>query len=164
MSRDRKQSIVSKPSPKTIECGGCGTTITGDYIVALENNWHKECFSCGTCGKTVDGTFYVIEGQRKCEDCYSVSHTCHTCGKPLVGQFLQYPDGREIHKECAPTKMCSKCSLEITGNYTDVMGLEYHPDCFTCVSCSLPLGGQKFVELEGSPHCLTCAKNKGAKF
>jgi len=162
MSRDRRQSFVAPKSEKDINCSGCGNTIGGDYIIALDHDWHKECFSCGLCTKTITGTFYIIDGKRKCEGCYNSSHTCYTCGRPLIGQFLQYEDGKEVHKECAPKKFCSKCNGDITGNYTDVMGKEYHPDCFVCLNCTLPLGGQSFVEWEGGPHCLECARNKGA--
>jgi len=55
---------------------------------ALNLNWHQECFVCHVCGKSITGNFFIIEGKRKCELCYGVTHTCFTCGKPLIGPFF----------------------------------------------------------------------------
>jgi len=160
--RERNQSIVVPRSNVPIFCGGCGSQIQGDYLKALDRDWHRQCFSCASCYNPVTGTFFMVDGGRKCESCYNVSNCCNICRRPLVGPFVQYPDGREVHKECAPVKRCSKCYGDIQGDYTEVMGQEYHNNCFSCYVCTSPLGGKQFVNYDGGPHCVNCARNKGA--
>jgi hypothetical protein len=28
------------------KCGGCGNGISGEYVNALDQSWHKGCFAC----------------------------------------------------------------------------------------------------------------------
>ncbi|KAJ3431099.1 paxillin-b [Anaeramoeba flamelloides] len=51
------------------KCAGCNKLITGNYLNALEKEWHNECFVCGGCKKPIRGSFFDKQGQPYCEGC-----------------------------------------------------------------------------------------------
>ncbi|XP_077299025.1 transforming growth factor beta-1-induced transcript 1 protein-like [Arctopsyche grandis] len=52
------------------KCGGCKKPIENNTIIALNNNWHRDCFKCGKCSKPVtESTFSVEGGKPLCGKC-----------------------------------------------------------------------------------------------
>lgn len=52
-------------------------------------------------------------------------------------------------------KRCATCSKDIVGRGVCVEALHYHPDCFCCDKCQLPLSG-KFHKQDGKRICEAC--------
>ncbi|KAI8993668.1 hypothetical protein BDB01DRAFT_847513 [Pilobolus umbonatus] len=52
-------------------CKGCEETITGDFLVALGGDWHKECFVCVECGSCFTSSTFLIKGGKP----YCDAHT-----------------------------------------------------------------------------------------
>jgi hypothetical protein len=112
-------------SPK---CGGCNTPITdGKQINAMGKPWHPQCFTCTQCAKPLGpNNFFEKNGKPYCEDDY--------------------------HKLFSPK--CAGCHLPITdGNQITAMGKPWHPQCFKCTQCAVPLGPNNFYEKNGKPYC-----------
>ncbi|RCI06266.1 Transforming growth factor beta-1-induced transcript 1 protein [Rhizopus stolonifer] len=50
------------------KCSGCGEYISGEYINALEQPWHKSCFVCTECRQPfTGGSFLVRDNKPYCE-------------------------------------------------------------------------------------------------
>lgn len=54
-----------------VVCAGCGEEIKTTYSVALDKNWHAECFKCRQCHVVLDGPFMVKDDQPFCSQCES---------------------------------------------------------------------------------------------
>lgn len=57
---------------------------------------------------------------------------------------------------------CYACGYEISGQYITALGRNYHPDCFVCQKCQIPIRSEKFVVEHGQPYhgeCLSEALN-----
>jgi len=39
-------------------CAGCSLPISGEILVAMDKNWHQQCFVCTTCKQPFDAGFY----------------------------------------------------------------------------------------------------------
>jgi hypothetical protein len=44
-----------RPSNSTRTCGKCGGSLTGQFVRALENTYHLECFTCNVCLSSIIG-------------------------------------------------------------------------------------------------------------
>ncbi|CAO0797557.1 unnamed protein product [Mucor circinelloides] len=53
------------------KCSGCGEYISGEYINALDKEWHKSCFVCTDCKQPfTGGSFLVRDSMPYCEEHY----------------------------------------------------------------------------------------------
>jgi len=98
----------------------------GDRKIQADSLWyHKECFTCDLCElPLVLGTYAEIEGKRVCQSCRNKEH-------------------------------CQKCSYIIASNSAmEVDGKLWHPECFTCTICAIPL--KKFYEKDNKLFCNNC--------
>ena len=39
------------------------------------------------------------------------------------------------------------------GKYIEALGKKWHPDCFKCNTCEVPLSPNNFFEKAGKPYC-----------
>ncbi|XP_054165589.1 zinc finger protein 808-like isoform X3 [Oppia nitens] len=112
-------------SPK---CDGCALPIKdGNYINALGKTWHPQCFQCTECAIPLSPkNFYEKNGKPYCKDDYHklFSPKCFGCHQPIVD-----------------------------GNYIKAQGKDWHPQCFKCTTCEVPLDPNNFLEKAGKPYC-----------
>ncbi len=83
-------------------CKGCGQSIRGNYLSALNATWHPEHFVCAACGRPIAGaSFQVHEGAPYHFECFRdrIAPRCAYCGKPLVGEYLVDQWGARYCKE-----------------------------------------------------------------
>jgi LIM domain/Protein DA1 len=52
--------------------------------------------------------------------------------------------------------ICAGCKQEITGEYTSAVDAKWHPGCFRCADCGLPLGKERFYQKDGQPYHANC--------
>jgi len=112
--------IPSDDTPRTdVLCGGCGKSVTGNSILAIDRHWHNSCFKCSLCNNLIgDGTFLNSGGQPICVPCSETSgNPCGHCGEVV--------------------KMTQQ-SLQVGEN-------QYHSTCFSCFKCKGNLDGGIFV-------------------
>lgn len=149
-------------------CKGCEETITGDFLVALGGEWHKECFVCADCGSTfASSTFLIKGGKPYCEEHYhqqtslkkKISLPKAKSLKPLPSLDLlasstrnskPVPDTASITENTLETrtKTCHKCQTAIHGRCHSAFGRDYHPLHFQCSRCNKLLSAR----LTGNTH------------
>merc|ERR1719350_2405560 len=105
-------------------CSKCGEDIVGSSLVVGDENYHEECFTCDHCGDSLTGKFYQVGEKKYCEA------------------------DQEIGLD-----RCSVCSDYMRSGCVLVGGLSYHPDCFACSECSLPILDKFFTTDEGRWLC-----------
>eukprot|EP00002_Diphylleia_rotans_P013017 TRINITY_DN2535_c0_g3_i2.p1 TRINITY_DN2535_c0_g3~~TRINITY_DN2535_c0_g3_i2.p1 ORF type:complete len:650 (-),score=138.27 TRINITY_DN2535_c0_g3_i2:1894-3843(-) len=111
-------------------CGGCGKSITAQFVTALERKWHPECFRCYVCsGPLPGGQFFVIESMPACQTCYA---------------------DRNFPK-------CGKCAKPVVDNRIDALEQVWHADHFVCTTCEQPFpNGFFFPGPNTRPYCQKC--------
>ena len=118
-------------------CSGCGQSmLPGDIAIFAERAghekcWHPSCFSCNQCGEMLeDLLYYHYKGNLYCGRDYA--------------QLLKIP-------------RCSACDeLIFSAEYTGAEDSFWHIKHFCCWLCDSPLAGEKYIPVEGQPHCLSC--------
>ncbi len=78
---------------------------------------------------------------------------CAGCSLTIKGDVLQALE-RAWHPDCF---VCGACRLPIgRGTYLIVETYPYHPDCFVCGACRRPIGNQSFVREGGKAYHRDC--------
>jgi hypothetical protein len=131
-------------------CKGCEETITGDFLVALGGEWHKECFVCADCGGTfTSSTFLIRGGKPYCEDHYhkqdvntkskkqpSLPKSKVLAGLPSLDSFTQIkPLPSPKDEDDIELNTCHRCQKSIQGRCSSAFGYDYHPLHFQCSQC-----------------------------
>ncbi|XP_027202989.2 uncharacterized protein LOC113796898 isoform X2 [Dermatophagoides pteronyssinus] len=171
------------------DCDGCqGPIVDSNYIRAMGKDWHPNCFQCHQCKIPLDPeNFYEKNGKPYCENDYHklFSPKCFACSKPIRGTPLRAL-GHDWHPECfncdkcrvplSPDNFlekngrpycpncfdklflpkCFSCSKPIQGTPLRAMGHDWHPECFNCDKCRVPLSPDNFLEKNGRPYCPNC--------
>ncbi|KAM5130517.1 LIM domain kinase 1 isoform 1-T1 [Callospermophilus lateralis] len=113
-------------------CASCGQRIyDGQYLQALNADWHADCFRCCECGASLSHQYYEKDGQLFCKKDY----------------WARYGES------------CHGCSEHITKGLVMVAGeLKYHPECFICLTCGTFIGdGDTYTLVEHSKlYCGHC--------
>ncbi|KXS93682.1 hypothetical protein AC578_8004 [Pseudocercospora eumusae] len=130
-SEKRSKSSGRRPSGQQRTCGKCQRHLTGQFVRALGDTYHLECFTCHDCGKIVASKFFPVPDQPPnqyplCETDYfkRLDLLCHACGGALRGSYITALDRK------------------------------YHIEHFTCSVCPTVFGAQdSYYEHEGSVYC-----------
>ncbi|CAF1035271.1 unnamed protein product [Adineta ricciae] len=98
-------------------CYGCHTLIDDRYyLMAVDRCWHLSCLKCCDCGISLEQerTCFSRFGQIFCKDDY-------------------------IKRYCS--RVCTRCHAMIRQDEVILRAKQYifHLDCFTCVTCNVPL-------------------------
>lgn len=115
-------------------CRECNLPIIGKAVSSadgrLTGRYHKECFNCRTCHQPfATADFYVHQNHPYCAQHYHALNNslCKACNSGIEGQYLETDTSR---------------------NDKD----KYHPGCFTCTTCRIPLQNDYF-ELSAKVYC-----------
>ncbi|RWS09243.1 PDZ and LIM domain protein Zasp-like isoform X2 [Dinothrombium tinctorium] len=114
-------------------CAKCNVRIKGDCLMALEKQWHPECFNCTYCKKPFGNScFYLEDGNPYCEKDWNDLFTtkCVGCGFPI----------------------------EAGDRWVEALNNNYHSRCFKCSVCHKNLEGQSFYAKGGRPYCKSHAR------
>jgi hypothetical protein len=131
-------------------CKGCEETITGDFLVALGGEWHKECFVCADCGGAFSSSTFLIRGGKPyCEDHYHKPAlntkkpnlpkptTKALAGLPLLDSLTQIkPLPSTKGENDVEEKICHRCQKSIQGRCSSAFGFDYHSMHFQCSQCN----------------------------
>ncbi|CAB4396643.1 unnamed protein product [Rhizophagus irregularis] len=114
------------------KCRRCNLPVEKEAVSAsdgkLEGKWHVKCFGCHTCYKSFpDKSFYVFENAPYCRRHYHKLNNslCKTCDEPIEGPCVQ-----------------------------TVEGWRYHPSCFVCLECQIPLTNI-YYSFDNKQYCET---------
>ncbi|XP_015795097.1 PDZ and LIM domain protein Zasp isoform X1 [Tetranychus urticae] len=114
-------------------CAKCGIRIKKDCLMALEKQWHPECFNCNYCRRPFGNSqFYLEDGLPYCEKDWNDLFTtkCTACGFPI----------------------------EAGDRWLEACNNNYHSTCFKCNFCHKNLDGQSFFAKGGRPFCRSHAR------
>ncbi|CAK1552382.1 unnamed protein product [Leptosia nina] len=89
-------------------CAGCLNKLgDDDYVSALGQDWHKDCFRCSVCDAALASWYFEKGGLLFCQTDY----------------WTRFGD------------ICQQCSQIITGPVMAAGDHRFHPECFTCDYC-----------------------------
>ncbi|XP_032691563.1 LIM domain kinase 1 isoform X2 [Odontomachus brunneus] len=119
----------------TLICAGCLNAIDEDeFIQALNQEWHIDCFRCSACDIGLSSWYFEKDGLLFCKDDYWAAYgeACQGCGQIITGPVMLAGD----HK--------------------------FHPECFACTSCGAFIGdGESYALVERSKlYCGVCYKRQ----
>ncbi|KYQ94287.1 LIM-type zinc finger-containing protein [Tieghemostelium lacteum] len=142
----RCQILLNERNKKSREnAGHCSVCYkrfqSGEFHVVFDNEkFHEACVKCCVCKNQIkDNNFQreLVTSQ--------ISNFC--CGKCI---------------ENGKVDLCGKCDKAIIGGSSlFANGKHYHPNCFTCVSCTLPIkyGSKYAMDLKrNGPRCDSCSE------
>ena len=118
----------------TTTCAGCLnellTSNEEDYVKALGQEWHTDCFCCSVCDHHLHNWYFEKDGLLFCRDDY----------------YQRFGEA------------CQQCSDVISGPVMVAGDHKFHPECFCCTQCSSFIGyGEAFALLERSKlYCDNC--------
>ncbi|KAF2187118.1 rho-type GTPase-activating protein-like protein [Zopfia rhizophila CBS 207.26] len=112
-------------------CGKCGESLTGQFVRALGDTYHLECFTCYDCGKIVASKFFPVP--EKPPGQYPLCETDYFRRLDLL---------------------CFECGQALRGSYITALDRKYHIEHFTCSVCPTVFGASdSYYEHEGSVYC-----------
>ncbi|XP_050553014.1 LIM domain kinase 1 isoform X2 [Spodoptera frugiperda] len=112
-------------------CAGCLNDIgDDDYVSALNQDWHKDCFRCSVCDALLSTWYFEKAGLLFCQTDY----------------WARYGES------------CQQCAQVITGPVMAAGEHRFHPECFACVACGAHIeDGEPYALLERSNlYCGAC--------
>ncbi|CAG9126403.1 unnamed protein product [Plutella xylostella] len=99
------ESSVKTESPS---CAGCLNNIgNSDYVSALNQEWHKDCFRCSVCDGQLSSWYLEKGGLLFCQRDY----------------WARFGE------------LCQQCDQVMTGPVMAAGRHRFHPECFSCASC-----------------------------
>ncbi|XP_029668189.1 LIM domain kinase 1 isoform X2 [Formica exsecta] len=127
--------VGGEESGGTLICAGCLNIIDEDeFIQALNQEWHIDCFRCSACDIGLSSWYFEKDGLLFCKADYWAAYgeACQGCGQIITGPVMLAGD----HK--------------------------FHPECFACTSCGAFIGdGESYALVERSKlYCGVCYKRQ----
>ncbi|XP_052739141.1 LIM domain kinase 1 isoform X2 [Bicyclus anynana] len=97
---------------ETLNCASCLNTIADDeYVSALGQDWHKECFRCSDCDAPLGAWYLETDGMLFCRRDY----------------WARFGDS------------CQRCRQLVSGPVMAAGEHRFHPECFACDACGAHL-------------------------
>lgn len=115
----------------SLSCAGCLNDIGDhDYISALGQDWHKDCFRCSVCDASLSTWYFEKGGLLFCQADY----------------WARYGES------------CQQCAQVMTGPVMAAGEHRFHPECFACLSCGAHIeDGESYALVERSSlYCGAC--------
>ncbi|XP_030850860.1 prickle planar cell polarity protein 3-B-like [Strongylocentrotus purpuratus] len=124
-------------------CASCDELIfTGEYVRAMDENFHSGHFCCQQCDKALSGQSYILKEEKPfCVACYDDNFA----------------------------NECAECNQKIGHDSKDLIfkSKHYHETCFearyTCSMCKASLADKAFGNWDGQLCCLQCYEKNLAK-
>lgn len=133
------------------------TVCSQDCLLALDRQWHPQCFSCSYCKNAFgNNCFYLEDGQPYCEKDWNELFTtkCVSCGFPIEGSFLH-----SVHSNGKLIAYFNPFFQRAAGDrWVEALNNNYHSQCFKCTVCQTNLEGQSFFAKGGRPFCKSHAR------
>ncbi|CAK9779999.1 unnamed protein product [Cutaneotrichosporon oleaginosum] len=120
----------TKRSGSTTSCAKCGNTVHGQFVRALHQVYHLDCFRCKDCDKVVAQKFFPIEDEGS-----------------------QYPlCERDYFARLG--LICAKCDQALRSSYITACGQKFHVEHFSCSVCDTVFGANdSYYEHRGHAYC-----------
>ncbi|KZS94533.1 hypothetical protein SISNIDRAFT_453465 [Sistotremastrum niveocremeum HHB9708] len=134
LSRTTSPPLPPAPAP-TISvaqtCAECSQPLSGQFVRALGQVYHLDCFRCKDCDVVVASKFFPIE-------------TADGAQQPLC----------ETDYFRRLNLICAKCERALRASYITAVNKKYHVEHFTCSVCPTLFGPQdSYYEHQGDVYC-----------
>lgn len=179
----KQPTIAECVTANSPACETCQQAIASTpHLLVSEKAYHTDHFLCGHCKAplTPNSAFNSFGGWW-CQSCYEqhAAPTCSVCRGPIVDKCV-YSEGVPFHIEHFSCKFCDKpivsdkwyrfdnarycslhygplcggCSQPIRETRLHFVGKDWHPECFQCRYCRMPLAQQPgFRDFRAEPYC-----------
>ncbi|EJU03676.1 RhoGAP-domain-containing protein [Dacryopinax primogenitus] len=121
-------------TPSTLQqpiCHVCNLVMTGQFVRALGNVYHLDCFRCRDCDRPVAQKFFPIEG--------SDGRQQPLCERDYFRRL---------------NLICGKCGEALRGSYITACNKKFHVEHFTCSVCPTLFGqSDSYYEHGGDVYC-----------
>jgi hypothetical protein len=111
-------------------CAKCGLAVRGQFVRALHQVYHLDCFRCKDCDKVVAQKFFPIEdadGQHP------------LCERDYFARL---------------NLICGKCDQALRSSYITACGEKFHVEHFSCSVCDTVFGpNDSYYEHNGKVYC-----------
>ncbi|XP_059054787.1 uncharacterized protein LOC131848856 [Achroia grisella] len=97
---------------ESLNCAGCLNDIgDDDYVSALGQDWHKDCFRCSVCDALLSTWYFEKAGLLFCQNDYWIRYgeNCQQCTQVMTGPVMSAGEHR-FHPECFA---CGRCGAHI---------------------------------------------------
>ncbi|KAK4995437.1 Rho-type GTPase activating protein Rga1 [Elasticomyces elasticus] len=154
-----RTSAYRRPSNTHRVCGKCGQSLTGQFVRALGDTWHLECFTCHDCDKIVASKFFpstdaeleggvlaLIQNENGTDDEADAP-------RGHGPQHEQYPLCETDYFRRLDL-LCYDCNQALRGSYITALDRKYHIEHFTCHLCPTVFGAtDSYYEHQGNVYC-----------
>lgn len=126
-------ATVSYVSSPVVYCARCNEPFSQYEEMACTGSdeyWHLRCFVCARCFKPFNDKheYYEYGGRKYCEQ-----------------------DFRTLFAPC-----CFRCNQYIIGRFIRALNKSWHPNCFLCDRCRIPLADHGFIKSNQRALCHDC--------
>ncbi|XP_052757691.1 LIM domain kinase 1 isoform X2 [Galleria mellonella] len=125
---------------ESLNCAGCLNDIgDDDYVSALGQDWHKDCFRCSVCDALLSTWYFEKAGLLFCQNDYWMrfGENCQQCGQVMTGPVMSAGEHR-FHPECFA---CCRCGSHIEDGEPYALLDRTHLYCGGCYGQSDGCGG-----------------------
>ncbi|KAK6453894.1 uncharacterized protein RJT20DRAFT_3886 [Scheffersomyces xylosifermentans] len=131
---DRSQTKKTTRRKARKVCSQCGLDITGQFVRALHNAYHVECFTCFECGNQCSSKFFPYEVM--VDDVKTQVPLC------------EYDYFKKLDL------ICYTCNNALRGPYITALGNKYHLEHFKCAVCHKVFeSDESYYEHESNIYC-----------
>lgn len=146
-ANSQSQGSSRRPSGPRI-CAKCNLPLSGQFVRALDNTYHLECFTCQVMEESSQAVLRANPSYQE-------------CGKIVASKFFPVPDeGPNQYPLCETDYfrrldlICHSCDGALRGSYITALDRKYHIEHFTCSVCPTVFGAQdSYYEHEGLVYC-----------
>ncbi|KAK4687632.1 hypothetical protein P7C73_g2473, partial [Tremellales sp. Uapishka_1] len=111
-------------------CGHCNQVVHGQFVRAMQQVFHLNCFRCRDCNRVVAQKFFPVE---------DVEGIYPLCERDYFARL---------------NLICAKCDQALRTSYITACGEKYHVEHFTCSECSTLFGpNDSYYEHGGKVYC-----------
>ncbi|KAL7421357.1 Rho-type GTPase activating protein Rga1 [Cryptotrichosporon argae] len=111
-------------------CAKCGQVVRGQFVRAMQQVFHLDCFRCRDCDKVVAQKFFPVE---------DVSGIYPLCERDYFARL---------------DLICAKCDQALRSSYITACGAKYHVEHFSCSVCDTVFGANdSYYEHGGKVYC-----------
>lgn len=117
-------------------CAKCGLEITSQFVRALNNAYHVDCFTCHECGKQCSAKFFPYE------------ITNEQDGTKTQVALCEYDYFKKLDL------ICYVCNSALRGPYITALGNKYHLEHFRCNVCQRVFeSDESYYEHDNNIYC-----------
>jgi len=155
-----------------LQCATCSKMIFGEMVQGCGKFYHPKCFNCTLCYTPLGTNFMERSGYPYCNKCIneppatSVKVNGDSAKRDEKNKDIKATNAskQEFQSNLQKGKLfCAECGNVIgVGEAVTHNESTFHIMCFACVKCRTPLHDVGFKDINGEPHCPSCAGSSGS--